>query len=259
MGNVFFMMMAGHETTGNTLAFTLDLLALYPECQREIQRELDGLLKERPWHQWTVDREYAALQKGWAGAVLKESLRLYCVVQFMVRKVVAPLEVVDSQGQAHTIPAGTLCALNFAAAFRDPKTWKNKRNTPDERRQELHNSPAIDFDPSRWLEGDERAAFVESHSEDAPLHFPFGIGQRQCPGRMFAQIEMMAFIVTILKDFSLELEVSEATMRLCIGDERRMREETRNQGLRTLIDDIDANITLQLTKELPLKIVRRAV
>ena len=256
LGNVFFMILAGHETTGNTLAFTLDLLALYPEYQREIQRELDGLLKDRPWHQWTVDREYAALQKGWSGAVLKESLRLYCVVQFVVRKTVAPLEVVDSQGQTHAIPAGTLCALNFAAAFRDPKTW-SKRDIPEAHRQELHNSPAIDFDPSRWLEGDERAAFVDSRSEDAPLLFPFGIGQRHCPGRMFAQIEMTAFVVTLLKDFSLEPVVSETTLQRCGRDESKAIEETRKHGFRTLIDDIDANITLQLTKELPLKIVRR--
>ena len=43
-GNIFFAWLAGHETTGNSLALTLLLLAIYPECQKESQAELDRQL-----------------------------------------------------------------------------------------------------------------------------------------------------------------------------------------------------------------------
>ena len=232
-------------------------MAVYPEYQRNIQGDLDRHLQESPQEKWGVEREYQAFQKGWLGAVLKEILRLYCVVQFVPRMIVAPINVVDSKGETHVIPERTLCLLNFSAAFRNPGTW-DRRAVSAERRAELHDSPALDFDPSRWLESGDVTAAAENKDGAVPLLFPFGQGPHSCPGRLFSQVEMTAVLATIFTDYSLELVVDEQTKRSCGGDEKAAWQKTRDQALRTLVDSVESNITIQLLKELPIRIVRRS-
>uniref|UniRef100_A0A3B5AZ78 Thromboxane-A synthase n=1 Tax=Stegastes partitus TaxID=144197 RepID=A0A3B5AZ78_9TELE len=41
VGQAFVFLLAGYETSSNTLAFTCYLLALHPECQRRVQEEVD--------------------------------------------------------------------------------------------------------------------------------------------------------------------------------------------------------------------------
>ena len=251
------MLLAGHETTGNTLAFALNLLAVYPEYQRKIQDDIDRQQKENPHEEWSVERDYQTFQRGWLGAVLKEVTRLYCVVQFIPRMIVAPMNVVDSKGETHAVPEKTLCLLNFSAAFQNPGTW-NRRAVSAERRAELHDSPALDFDPSRWLESGDVIAAAENKDGIVPLLYPFGQGPHSCPGRLFAQVEMTAALATILRDYSLELAVDEQTTRSCGGDEEMAWKKTRDQALRTLIDGVESNVSIQLLKELPIRIVKRS-
>lgn len=41
VGQAFVFLVAGYETSSNTLAFACYLLAINPECQRELQKEVD--------------------------------------------------------------------------------------------------------------------------------------------------------------------------------------------------------------------------
>lgn len=246
LGNIFFTLMAGHETTGNTLAFALLLLSVYPEHQVAIQRELDSQFGSRPKEEWNMDHDYQVLQKGHLWAVLKEVLRLYNVIQFIFRLTVAQTTIHDSKGTAHIIPANTTCLLNYSALFQNPKTWAPNPVT-DDRRAELHHSQAIDFNPSRWL----------SRNNDDEVFWPFGYGSRKCPGMPFAQVEIVAVLATLLKDYSLELVVGEGTLRACKGDAKAAWEKTRDGAVRQLKDDIEANINIQMLKELPVRLVKR--
>jgi cytochrome P450 len=250
LGNIFFTLMAGHETAGNTLAFTLLLLSVYPEHQTAIQNELDAQLDPRPREDWTVEHDFQALQRGYLGAVLKEMLRLYNVVQFIFRFTVAPTTVHDAKGTAHVIPANTTCLISIAAAFQNPAIWTPKP-VSQARRAELHHSQAIDFDPERWLDGHGRG------KDDEENYWPFGYGARKCPGMPFAQVEMIAVLATLLKSYSLELVVSEEVLRGCDGDRNKAWEKTRDRAIRQLRDDVEANITIQMLKELPIRLVKR--
>ncbi|KAI9666049.1 MAG: hypothetical protein M1821_003984 [Bathelium mastoideum] len=253
LGNIFFTLLAGHETTGNTMAFTLILLTVYPEFQKKVQQELDRHFGDRAKDQWTVEQDYAPLQQGYLGAVQKEVLRVYNVVEFLLRKTATPTTVIDSSGSSHLIPENTLCLPNLAASFRHPAKW-SKNNISRAKRTELHDSPAIDFDPSRWLDAGEDVVDKET---DSPLHWPFGQGVRSCPGRAFAQTEMIAAVATIFKDYSLQLVVDEATLESCQSNPQQAWEATRDKALRMLIDDIECNINIYLIKDLPIKVVRR--
>ncbi|KAI9691058.1 MAG: hypothetical protein M1822_008678 [Bathelium mastoideum] len=253
LGNIFFTLLAGHETTGNTMAFTLILLTVYPEFQKQVQQELDRHFGDRAKDQWTVEQDYAPLQQGYLGAVQKDVLRVYNVVGFLLRKTATATTVIDSNGSSHLIPENTLCLPNLAASFRHPAKW-SKSNISRAKRAELHDSPAIDFDPSRWLDAGEDVVDKET---DSPLHWPFGQGARSCPGRAFAQAEMIAAVATIFKDYSLQLVVDDATLESCQSNPQQAWEATRDKALRMLIDDIECNINIYLIKDLPIKVVRR--
>ena len=41
VGQAFIFLLAGYETSSNTLAFVCYLLAIHPDCQRRLQREVD--------------------------------------------------------------------------------------------------------------------------------------------------------------------------------------------------------------------------
>lgn len=41
VGQAFVFLLAGYETSSNTLAFTCYLLALHPDCQHKIHKEVD--------------------------------------------------------------------------------------------------------------------------------------------------------------------------------------------------------------------------
>lgn len=252
LGNIFFTLMAGHETAGNTLAFTLLLLSIYPEHQTAIQNELDAQLDPRPRPEWNIENDFQAPQKGYLGAVLKEVLRAYNVIQFILRFTVASTTVHDSKGTTHIIPANTTCLINYAAAFQNPAIWTPNPDISEARRADLHHSPAIDFNPTRWL--NEKGIMEKDDDEN---FWPFGYGSRKCPGMPFAKVEMIAVLATLLKDYELELVVSEEGVKRCDGDCNKAWEWTRDQAMRRLRDDVEANLTIQMVKELPVRLVKR--
>jgi cytochrome P450 len=240
--------MAGHETTGNTLAFTILLLAIYPAHQTAIQRDLDAQLGSRTSREWNVEHDYPALQKGHLGAVLKEVLRLYNVIQFIFRLTVEDTRMVDKEGVEHVVPKGTTCLINVAAAFQNPAVWAGK-DVGEARRKELHCSQAIDFRPERWLD--------EDVDEDELGFWPFGYASRKCPGMPFAQVEMVAVLAAVLKEWSVELVVGEEVVVECGGDRERASERVRDDAVRRMRDDVEANINIQMLKEVPVRLVRR--
>ena len=256
LGNIFFTLLAGHETSGSTMGFIFVLLVLYPEYQKRIQEELDGQLKGRPKSKWTVEKDYQALQKGYLGAVQKEVLYIYNPGSFLMRTTVEPVTVIDSKGQSHVLSENTITLINNAAAARNPAVWKRPQ-VSSAKRAALSDSPALYFNPDRWLGTNDRPDDADGKDKEVPAWHAFGAGGRACPGRAFAQIEMTSVMATLLKDYSLELIVDEKTLRDCEGDKKLAWEKTRDEGIKMMYDDIEANISIGLMKELPIRVVKR--
>ncbi|KAG7000985.1 Cytochrome P450 3A9 [Fusarium oxysporum f. sp. conglutinans] len=249
--NIFFTIFAGHETTGNTTAFMLLLLAIYPDVQRRLQKQLDNQLRGRTRKQWTIEEDYPALIRGYMGAVMNESMRVYNVVAWQARRTATDMPIIDSKGNNFVIPRNTLCFLGISAMLRDPNRWPEVKLS-EERKRELHHSPAMNFDPSRWLEEDGLTSRQEQDN-----FLPFGTGPRVCPGKALALIEMTAMLAALFKDHSLELVVDEQRLEACDGDAERAWNETRDESIRMLIDDIDTNTNIRLRKDLPVRVVQR--
>ena len=74
-GNIFVFNLAGHETTANTLATSLMLLAAHPECQNWLIEEIHHVLdKSGDSEDWKYDESFPKLKRCLAIMVWPRSL-----------------------------------------------------------------------------------------------------------------------------------------------------------------------------------------
>ena len=237
LGNLFAFIVAGHETTANSIHFSLIHLAMQPLVQRKVQQDLEKVFGGRPVSEWEYEQDFPKLFNGILGAVLSETLRLESPV-LTIPKVVSPSAgplVID--GKSVQLLPNTLIRLAIPAVQRNPKYWPHgppaDPNNPVFPLDNLDND-LEEFKPSRWFRvsnGNEKhETSIEGSlepgscnavpcSDTAPGAFlwtpvkgsyvPFSDGQRSCLGRKFAQVEIMAALAVIFSQFSVELAVDE--------------------------------------------------
>jgi cytochrome P450 len=163
------LLLAGHETTANALAFACHLLALDQDVQQDVAAEVLGVCGHDGVPQ-VEDVTRLPLTR----AVLAETLRLFPPSWTMGRQSRGPTEVDDLR-----LPADTVVLLSQWVVHRDARWW------PDPEQ----------FDPERFLTRDpERPRFA---------YFPFGGGTRQCIGEGFAWTEGVLMLATILAAWRL--------------------------------------------------------
>jgi cytochrome P450 len=168
---VVTMLVAGHESTAITLAWTLALLSRHPDIERRVCDELDGTLGGRT-------PTFADLPGlSYLGMVLKESMRLYPAFWMFTR---TPVENDELCG--HTIPAGSVLLFSSYVTHRRADFWPNPEAVDPER-----------FTPERVA---ERPPFS---------YLPFGGGPRQCIGMRLAEFQTQLMLATILQRFGFHL------------------------------------------------------
>ncbi|KEF62653.1 uncharacterized protein A1O9_00626 [Exophiala aquamarina CBS 119918] len=242
LGNMFVLILAGHETAANSIHFSLLHLALNPKTQRAVQQDLDRIFQGKPPSEWDYDRDLPALFGGMVGAVLNEELRLVPPVVGIPKSTIG---VRDQQltvdGNSCTVPGGIYISLNASAVHRHPKYWPfGKPTLPGGK--PVHPVANIDndleeFRPERWLvddNGDVQTAangkkempgetvtsdglgVNESADTSEKLfrppkgaYIPFSEGYRACLGRRFAQVEILAALAVVLQNHSVELAVDQ--------------------------------------------------
>lgn len=242
LGNMFLLILAGHETAANSIYHSILYLALYPESQRRLQTDLDKIFKGKSPDEWDYDRDLPALFGGMTGAVLAEQLRLISPVPAIPK---STMEGVSAQklvvaGKECLVPKNTYIAVCIAAAQKNPRTWPlSKATLPGGR--PAHPASNIDndleeFRPERWLlnmpdsaeitspdgipgekfaEGDDGLNVNETADTSDKLfkpakgtYLPFSEGFRSCIGRRFAQVEILATLAVIFQHYSVEFDVS---------------------------------------------------
>ncbi|KAE8764726.1 cytochrome P450 [Georgenia thermotolerans] len=166
---VVTMLLAGHETTANALAFAGHLLATHPAVQDRVAGEVLGVCGAggRPS---VEDLGRLPLTR----ATLAEALRLYPPSWAMGRQAQVPTQVGDVE-----VPTGTVLLASQWVLHRDPRWWPEPGT----------------FDPGRFL----------TPAPDRPrfAFFPFGGGTRQCIGEAFAWTEGVLTLATILARWRL--------------------------------------------------------
>ncbi len=164
-------LVAGHETTALTLAWTGYLLATHPEAEARLLEEVRGALGSRI----PAVTDLAALP--FTGMVIQEAMRLYPPAWTISRDARA-----DTELGGYAIARGTAVLMSQWVTHRDPRFF----DEPDA------------FRPARWEDGlaDRLPRFA---------YFPFGGGQRQCIGNTFALQEAVLILAAVVQRFHLSL------------------------------------------------------
>ncbi|WP_120635376.1 cytochrome P450 [Ruegeria sp. EL01] len=162
---IFFL--AGHETSASALAWTLYLMALYPDWQEKVATEAQAL----------EDPTFATMSKlRISRDVFREALRLYPPVPMMVREAGCP-----EQFRNRDVPRGSQIVISPWHLHRQERLWDN----PD------------GFDPSRWATENGKTCQREAY-------IPFSTGPRVCTGAGFAMVEGPLILSMLLRHFKFE-------------------------------------------------------
>jgi len=174
-GNVLTMLLAGEDTTANTLAWMIYLLHRHPDALARARAEV--LSVAGSIEQFDPQRM--------AGLDYLEA----CAHETMRLKPVAPFQAVEALrdttiGDVH-VPRGTVvwCVMRADSV------------------SDSHFPDAAAFKPERWL-GDGAAASPLSSAKRVSM--PFGAGPRVCPGRYLALLEIKMAMAMLLAHFEID-------------------------------------------------------
>lgn len=276
MGNAFVMLFAGHETTSNSILFSLIELAINPAPQREAQRQVHELFEDSDPETWQYDTCINALLNSMVGAILNEQLRLTPPVPNLPKSVSKEADQeLRIDGRTVYIPAGSNIGINTIGVQRNPRYWPTQPSTITKGKNDLD-----DFKPERWLleaEKDEHAR--ATHEDDVfgaatgtdssaemfrPVngsYIPFSAGPHSCLGRRLAQIEVVAVLAVILQKYSVELAVdewaSDAEVANMTLEARRAVYEKAQIKARETIRSARVMLTLKLSQTVPMRLVEK--
>ena len=170
-------LIAGHETTGSALAFTLHLLGRHPEVQDRVRAEA----LEAP----DVD------QLPYTTQVINESMRLYPPAHTVVRRASEETELLG-----YRVDKGRIVAVNIHGIHHRADVW------PDPFR----------FSPDRFDAGG--AAGDRSRRASGYTHLPFGGGPRACIGEHLAMAELVAAVAALVRRYRLESLLEEPDLEV---------------------------------------------
>ena len=193
------LLVAGAETTSNTLGFLLLMLAAHPEARTRLEREIDA---------GSNGASGASGASPFLDAVVFETLRLFPPVWFQTREATAPVTLGDRR-----LEKDDLVFVSTALIHRHPDLWAE----PDS------------FMPERFLPGSE-GAWQPPHRY---AFFPFGGGRHLCLGRHVAMHELRIAAREIVRRFqvdSVESTPLAAELGVVLKPDRKIRVRIVERG-----------------------------
>ena len=175
VGNVLTMLLAGEDTTANTIAWVMHIMTEHTEIQARMQSEVDAALSgasTQPSYEMTEGLPYVE-------AVAHETMRVLPVAPVLAMDATADTVIGDLK-----IAKGTQLYLL----------------TGHMASQAQHFSEPEAFRPERWLMTPHQAR--EGHNTHAFV--PFGAGPRFCPGRHLAMLEIKMVLAMLCRNFEVE-------------------------------------------------------
>ncbi|EXM33290.1 Cytochrome P450, E-class, group I [Fusarium oxysporum f. sp. vasinfectum] len=183
-GNLFSYNLAGHETTSNTLAYATILLAANPEWQKWAAEEVDQVTAGVDLKDLDYETYYPQLKR--VLAIMHETLRLFGAAR-AVPKTTLVDQTLKVNGTSFTIPKNTFVGVNLAGLHTSSASWGDN---------------ALQWLPSRWITTDETGEKLAPMPTGAFL--PWAAGPRVCPGKKFSQVEFVAVMACLLKEYTVE-------------------------------------------------------
>ncbi|XP_069676316.1 cytochrome P450 9e2-like isoform X2 [Periplaneta americana] len=172
----FLFFLGGFDTTSTILCFATHELAVHPEAQDKLLKEVDSTLKE-----CGGSITYEALHNmKYLDMVLSETMRLYPPLATLERCCV----------KSYTLPADPPLEMKPGDGIWIPV-------------YALHRDPDYFPDPERF--DPERFSDENKHNIKPFTYVPFGVGPRNCIGSRFALMETKIAMVHLLSRFSLKV------------------------------------------------------
>lgn len=178
-GNVFTILLAGQDTTSNSISWAFYYLAQHPEIVNKVREEAHSVYSNEHTPQNT--QELTNLK--YANAVAQETIRLKPVAPNLYMQANEDITI-----QNLSIPKDTTIML---------------QNKVVQTKEEYFSNPN-DFIPERWLTSG--CPMHKNHSPD--IIKAFGGGSRYCPGMNLAMYEITIAISAICKHFDFSLAVN---------------------------------------------------
>lgn len=168
VNHMIFLLMAAHDTSAIAISMLVYELGRNIRWQNTLREEALASADDRIAIE-NLDTAYPLLD-----AAFKETLRMYAPAGTLFRQTVADTEVAG-----HFIPRKTQVAISVYASMRLADWWPE----PDQ------------FDPARFLTGTSAAAIHRY------AFAPFGGGAHKCIGQQFANMNVKAIMLQLLRHF----------------------------------------------------------
>ena len=174
--NAGTLLLAGEDTTANTIAWTVCSFMRHPEHFEQARREVDALVAPDP----AIARLEHTAKLVFLDAFCNEVMRLNPVAPLLIFEPLADVELLGCM-----VPKGTtLMLLSRHTATRE-------ENFAD----------GASFDPGRWI----ATPGSNEHAHDHRAFVPFGGGPRLCPGRSLALLQIRLVLAMLCRNFEPEL------------------------------------------------------
>lgn len=174
-GNVLTMLLAGEDTTANTLAWMIHLLWQNPDALKKATDEVRTICVQgqSPTHEQLAQLDYVE-------ACANETMRLKPVAPQL------PLQALRDMVLGDLAITKGLVLINMMR---------------HDSISETHVPNAAQFRPERWLAEGDQDHMAQSAKR---VSMPFGAGPRICPGRYLALLEMKMAMATLLGEFDIQ-------------------------------------------------------
>ncbi|CAD7079500.1 unnamed protein product [Hermetia illucens] len=167
----FLFFVAGFETSSATMVFCLYELALNSDIQEKCRQEINGVLTK-----YNGNLTYEAIKEmTYVDQTIKETLRQYPPIGFLIRKAVRDYPVPDTKV---VIKKGMEVFIPLHRIHHDPEIYPNPEK----------------FDPDRFSPEKVKNRHTESF-------LAFGDGPRHCVGQRFAKMQTRIGLTTLLKNY----------------------------------------------------------
>ncbi|KAE8166920.1 cytochrome P450 [Aspergillus tamarii] len=199
LGNIYVINFAGHDTTAGTLAYALFLLAAYPNIQEWIAEEIRTVFPNPDRDTWDYKEAYPRLKR--CLAVVLETVRLYPPIMALPKSVAPPTGTslyLPESNRTIVLPKGTVVLPSLLASQTHPKYWSDEPNSWNPRRWIESSTPSTDTSTR-----EEQLAYEEIMEPRPGTYFPWSAGVQNCAGRKFAQVEIVAAMAAMFREYRM--------------------------------------------------------
>jgi Cytochrome P450 len=188
------LLFAGQDTSAATLSWIVHLLSIHPEIQARLAKEVQTVvtLDKQSSSNIRVTRAMIA-NLPFLHAVVQESMRLYPVAPFVVRRLQDDVYVDGEEksgcSRRTVLPADSVACIWIYSLHRNPDLWDRPN----------------DFVPDRWL------GETKDEGQVNGAYMPFAAGPRNCVGQPIAHVVLRTLLARLILQYDFYDERLAAT------------------------------------------------